>query len=250
MQTARARLAGLPATVVQINFRYAGQALEELGIDKINGALLDLGVSSHQLDDAARGFSYRADAPLDMRMSQQGETAADLVNTLSREDLARILRDYGEEPFAWQIAGKIEEARENAPIETTLQLADIVASAMPPAERRKNKNPSRRTFQALRIAVNHELDALEEGLDTIFEHLAPGGRLCVITFHSLEDRIVKNALAAFAKGCTCPPDFPVCVCGKKPQVKLVNKKPIVSGAAELEENPRARSAKLRVAEKL
>ena len=250
VQTARARLAGLPATVVQINFRYAGQALESLGIDKVNGALLDLGVSSHQLDDAARGFSYRADAPLDMRMSQQGETAADLVNTESREELARILRDYGEEPFAWQIAGRIVEARENSPIETTLQLADIVASAMPPAERRKNKNPSRRTFQALRIAVNHELDALEEGLDTIFDHLAPGGRLCVITFHSLEDRIVKNALAAFAKGCTCPPDFPVCGCGKKPQVKLVNKKPIVSGAAELEENPRARSAKLRVAEKL
>lgn len=167
VQTARARLAGLPATVVQINFRYAGQALESLGIDKVNGALLDLGVSSHQLDDAARGFSYRADAPLDMRMSQQGETAADLVNTESREELARILRDYGEEPFAWQIAGRIVEARENSPIETTLQLADIVASAMPPAERRKNKNPSRRTFQALRIAVNHELDALEEGLDTI-----------------------------------------------------------------------------------
>ena len=141
VQTARARLAGLPATVVQINFRYAGQALEQLGIEKINGALLDLGVSSHQLDDAARGFSYRADAPLDMRMSQQGETAADLVNTESREELARILRDYGEEPFAWQIAGKIVEARETAPIETTLQLADIVASAMPPAERRKNKNP-------------------------------------------------------------------------------------------------------------
>ena len=212
VQTARARLAGLPATVVQINFRYAGQALEELGIDKINGALLDLGVSSHQLDDAARGFSYRADAPLDMRMSQQGETAADLVNTLSREDLARILRDYGEEPFAWQIAGKIEEARENAPIETTLQLADIVASAMPPAERRKNKNPSRRTFQALRIAVNHELDALEEGLDTIFAHLAPGGRLCVITFHSLEDRLVKNKFRRWATACTCPPEFPVCVC--------------------------------------
>ena len=173
VQTARARLAGLPATVVQINFRYAGQALEQLGIDKINGALLDLGVSSHQLDDAARGFSYRADAPLDMRMSQEGETAADLVNTESREELARILKDYGEEPFAWQIAGKIVEAREASPIETTLQLADIVASAMPAAERRKNKNPSRRTFQALRIAVNHELDALEEGMDTIFEHLAP-----------------------------------------------------------------------------
>ena len=166
VQTARSRLAGLPATVVQINFRYAGQALEQLGIEKINGALLDLGVSSHQLDDAARGFSYRADAPLDMRMSQQGETAADLVNTESREELARILRDYGEEPYAWQIAGKIVEARETAPILTTLQLADIVASAMPPAERRKNKNPSRRTFQALRIAVKHELDAMEEGLDT------------------------------------------------------------------------------------
>ena len=164
VQTARARLAGLPATVVQINFRYAGQALEELGIDKINGALLDLGVSSHQLDDAA----------------------------LSREDLARILRDYGEEPFAWQIAGKIEEARQNAPIETTLQLADIVASAMPPAERRKNKNPSRRTFQALRIAVNHELDALEEGLDTIFEHLAPGGRLCVITIEANTQELEEN----------------------------------------------------------
>ena len=249
VQTARARLAGLPATVVQINFRYAGQALEQLGIEKINGALLDLGVSSHQLDDAARGFSYRADAPLDMRMSQQGETAADLVNTESREELARILRDYGEEPYAWQIAGKIVEARESAPILTTLQLADIVASAMPPAERRKNKNPSRRTFQALRIAVNHELDALEEGLDTIFDHLAPGGRLCVITFHSLEDRIVKRTLAELARGCVCPPEFPVCVCGKKPQVRLVTRKPVTAGGAELEENPRARSAKLRVAEK-
>ena len=240
VQTARARLAGLPATVVQINFRYAGQALEELGIDKINGALLDLGVSSHQLDDAARGFSYRADAPLDMRMSQQGETAADLVNTLSREDLARILRDYGEEPFAWQIAGKIEEARENAPIETTLQLADIVASAMPPAERRKNKNPSRRTFQALRIAVNHELDALEEGLDTIFEHLAPGGRLCVITFHSLEDRLVKNKFRRWATACTCPPEFPVCVCGGKAKAKLITRKPIEANTQELEENRRSR----------
>ena len=250
VQTARARLAGLPATVVQINFRYAGQALESLGIDKVNGALLDLGVSSHQLDDAARGFSYRADAPLDMRMSQQGETAADLVNTLSREDLARILRDYGEEPFAWQIAGKIEEARENAPIETTLQLADIVASAMPPAERRKNKNPSRRTFQALRIAVNHELDALEEGLDTIFDHLAPGGRLCVITFHSLEDRIVKNVFQDAAKGCTCPPSFPVCVCGHKPKIKILTKKPIIATREEVEENPRSRSAKLRVAERV
>ena len=259
VQTARARLAGLPATVVQINFRYAGQALEQLGIEKINGALLDLGVSSHQLDDAARGFSYRADAPLDMRMSQQGETAADLVNTESREELARILRDYGEEPYAWQIAGKIVEARETAPILTTLQLADTVASAMPPAERRKNKNPSRRTFQALRIAVNHELDALEEGLDTIFDHLAPGGRLCVITFHSLEDRIVKKGLGEarleknkfrrWSTACTCPPEFPVCVCGGKAKAKLITRKPIEADTQELEENRRSRSAHLRVLEK-
>ena len=239
VQTARARLAGLPATVVQINFRYAGQALESLGIDKVNGALLDLGVSSHQLDDAARGFSYRADAPLDMRMSQQGETAADLVNTESREELARILRDYGEEPFAWQIAGRIVEARENSPIETTL----------PPAERRKNKNPSRRTFQALRIAVNHELDALEEGLDTIFDHLAPGGRLCVITFHSLEDRLVKNKFRRWSTACTCPPEFPVCVCGGKAKAKLITRKPIEANSQELEENRRSRSAHLRVLEK-
>ena len=247
--TARARLAGLPATVVQINFRYAGQALDELGIPQINGALLDLGVSSHQLDDAARGFSYRADAPLDMRMSQQGETAADLVNTASREELSRILRDYGEEPYAWQIAGRIVDLRETASFETTLQLAEAVASAMPPAQRRKNKNPARRTFQALRIAVNHELDALDEGLDTIFEHLAPGGRLCVITFHSLEDRLVKNKFRRWATACTCPPEFPVCVCGGKAKAKLVNHKPIEAGGQELEENRRSRSARLRVLEK-
>ena len=247
--TARARLAGLPATVVQINFRYAGQALDELGIPQINGALLDLGVSSHQLDDAARGFSYRADAPLDMRMSQQGETAADLVNTASREELSRILRDYGEEPYAWQIAGRIVDLRETAPFETTLQLAEAVASAMPPAQRRKNKNPARRTFQARRIAVNHELDALDEGLDTIFEHLAPGGRLCVITFHSLEDRLVKNKFRRWATACTCPPEFPVCVCGGKAKAKLVNHKPIEAGGQELEENRRSRSARLRVLEK-
>lgn len=247
--TARARLAGLPATVVQINFRYAGQALDELGIPQINGALLDLGVSSHQLDDAARGFSYRADAPLDMRMSQQGETAADLVNTASREELSRILRDYGEEPYAWQIAGRIVDLRETAPFETTLQLAEAVASAMPPAQRRKNKNPARRTFQALRIAVNHELDALDEGLDTIFEHLAPGGRLCVITFHSLEDRLVKNKFRRWATACNCPPEFPVCVCGGKAKAKLVNHKPIEAGGQELEENRRSRSARLRVLEK-
>ena len=247
--TATARLKGLPAQVVQANFRETARVLDELEIPFINGALLDLGVSSHQLDDAARGFSYRADAPLDMRMSQQGETAADLVNTESREELARILRDYGEEPYAWQIAGKIVEARETAPILTTLQLADIVASAMPPAERRKNKNPSRRTFQALRIAVNHELDALEEGLDTIFDHLAPGGRLCVITFHSLEDRLVKNKFRRWSTACTCPPEFPVCVCGGKAKAKLITRKPIEADTQELEENRRSRSAHLRVLEK-
>lgn len=248
--TARERLAGLPATVVQINFRAAGEALDALGIDKINGALLDLGVSSHQLDDAARGFSYRADAPLDMRMSQQGPTAADLCNTASREELARILRDYGEEPFAWQIAGRIVAARAEKPLATTLELAELIAAAMPPAERRKNKNPARRSFQALRIAVNHELDALDEGLDALFGRLAPGGRLCVITFHSLEDRLVKNKFRRWATACTCPPDFPVCVCGGKAKGILVTRKPIEAEPEELEENRRSRSAKLRVIEKL
>ena len=237
-------------TLVHSNFSELGGVLRDAGVAGADGMLFDLGVSSPQLDDAARGFSYRADAPLDMRMSQEGETAADLVNTESREELARILKDYGEEPFAWQIAGKIVEARETSPIETTLQLADIVASAMPAAERRKNKNPSRRTFQALRIAVNHELDALEEGMDTIFEHLAPGGRLCIITFHSLEDRLVKNKFRRWATACTCPPEFPVCVCGGKAKAKLITRKPIEADKQELEENRRSRSAHLRVLEKL
>ena len=250
IQTATARLAGLPAQVVDTNFRYAKEKLEELGIPGIDGALLDLGVSSHQLDDAARGFSYRADAPLDMRMSQEGMTAADLCNLESREELARILRDYGEEPYAWQIAGKIVKVREETPITTTLQLADIVSSAVPPAERRKNKNPSRRTFQALRIAVNHELDALDEGLDGIFECLNPGGRLCVITFHSLEDRLVKNKFRRWATACTCPPELPICICGGKAKAKLITRKPIEAKGEELTENRRSRSAKLRVLEKL
>ncbi|MBQ5755014.1 MAG: 16S rRNA (cytosine(1402)-N(4))-methyltransferase RsmH [Oscillospiraceae bacterium] len=248
--TATERLAGLPARVVQSNFRYAKEVLEGLGIPALDGALLDLGVSSHQLDDAARGFSYRADAPLDMRMSQSGPTAADLVNTLSREELSRILRDYGEEPYAWQIAGKIVQKREEAPITTTLQLADLVASCMPPAVRRKDKNPSRRAFQALRIAVNSELDALNEGLDGIFDCLAPGGRFAIITFHSLEDRLVKNKFRHWATACTCPPEFPVCVCGGKPKAKLITRKPIEAKGQELEENRRSRSAKLRVLEKL
>lgn len=248
--TATERLKGLPAQVVQVNFRQARQALRALGIDKINGALLDLGVSSHQLDDADRGFSYHADAPLDMRMSQSGQTAADLVAMLDREELTRILRDYGEEPYAWQIAGRIVKEREEKPILTTMQLAEIVASAMPPAERRKNKNPSRRTFQALRIAVNSELDALNEGMEEIFDCLAPGGRFCIITFHSLEDRLVKNKFRHWATACTCPPEYPVCVCGGKAKAKLITRKPIEANAEELENNRRSRSAKLRVIEKL
>lgn len=244
------RLKGLPAQVVQSNFRYAPQVLDELGIDLIDGVLLDLGVSSHQLDEAGRGFSYHNDAPLDMRMSQSGESAADIVATRDREELSRILRDYGEEPYAWQIAGKIVSTREEKPILTTLQLAELVAAAVPPAERRKGKNPARRTFQALRIAVNSELDALNEGLDGLFERLAPGGRMCIITFHSLEDRLVKQKFKRWATACTCPPEYPVCVCGGKAKAKLITRKPIEPSAQELEVNRRSRSAKLRILEKL
>lgn len=247
---ARERLAGLPATVIQTNFRYADKALAAEGVTSIDGALLDLGVSSHQLDARERGFSYLGDAPLDMRMSQSGPTAADLVAGMTREELARVLREYGEEPYAWQIAGKICHARESAPVETTAQLAALVASAVPPAVRRKDKNPARRTFQALRIAVNGELDALSEGLDVIFNLLRPGGRFCIITFHSLEDRLVKQRFRQWATACTCPPELPVCVCGGKAKAKLITRKPIEASAQEAEENRRSRSAKLRVIEKL
>lgn len=244
------RLEGLPARVIKANFRQTKQVLEELGVAGLDGALLDLGVSSRQLDDAARGFSYLEDAPLDMRMSQTGPTAADLVNTAPREELCRILQEYGEEPHAWAIAGRIVARREATPILTTLQLADTVAGALPPAVRRKHKNPSRRVFQALRIAVNGELDALSEGLDAIFDSLVPGGRLAVITFHSLEDRLVKRRFAAWATACTCPPEYPVCVCGGKARARLVNRKPIAPSEAEQQQNRRSRSALLRVAEKL
>ena len=244
------RLKGLPATVVRTNFRYARRALADLGVSAINGALLDLGVSSHQLDDGERGFSYRQDAPLDMRMSQSGPTAADLVNSVSREELARILREYGEEPYAWAIAGRIVRQREQKPFSTTLELADAIASALPPAVRRKDKNPSRRSFQAIRIAVNGEMDALSEGLDEIFDLLAPGGRFAIITFHSLEDRLVKNRFRQWATACTCPPEYPVCVCGGKAKAKLITRKPIEAAPDELETNRRSRSAKLRVIEKL
>ena len=250
IEAAGKALEGLPATLVQTNFCNARSALYGLGIEKINGALLDLGVSSHQLDDASRGFSYQGDAPLDMRMSQAGPTAADLVNGLSREELSRILRDYGEEPYAWAIAGRIVQRREETPFATTLQLADAIASALPPAVRRKDKNPARRSFQALRIAVNSELDVLSQGMEEIFDLLAPGGRFAIITFHSLEDRLVKNKFRQWATACTCPPEYPVCVCGGKAKGKLITRKPIEATAAELEENRRSRSAKLRVIEKL
>lgn len=244
------RLAGMPAAVVQSNFRNADRVLQQLQVNGLDGVLLDLGVSSHQLDERARGFSYLDDGPLDMRMSQSGPTAAQLVNTASREKLCRILREYGEEPYAWQIAGKLVTARTAAPVETTARLAQLVASAVPPAVRRKEKNPARRTFQALRIAVNGELDALDEGLDVLFEALKPGGRMCVITFHSLEDRLVKQRFRRWATACTCPPELPVCVCGGRARAKLIYKKPLEASEEEKAENRRARSAKLRVIEKL
>ena len=238
-------------TLVHANFCDMDQALQELGIDKVDGILLDLGVSSPQLDDGQRGFSYMTDAPLDMRMNgEDTRDARQIVNTWSYEELKRILYDYGEERFAPRIAAAICRRREQAPIETTLELVDVIKSAMPASALREKQHPAKRSFQAIRIAVNDELGAVETVMKKAVPLLNPGGRLAVITFHSLEDRIVKNAMAEAAKGCTCPPSFPVCVCGKKPQVRIVTRKPIISGEEELERNPRARSAKLRICEKL
>ena len=238
-------------TLVHANFCDMDQALQGLGIDKVDGILLDLGVSSPQLDDVQRGFSYMTDAPLDMRMNgEDTRDARQIVNTWSYEELKRILYDYGEERFAPRIAAAICRRREQAPIETTLELVDVIKSAMPASALREKQHPAKRSFQAIRIAVNDELGAVETVMKKAVPLLNPGGRLAVITFHSLEDRIVKNAMAEAAKGCTCPPSFPVCVCGKKPQVRIVTRKPIVSGEEELERNPRARSAKLRICEKL
>ena len=238
-------------TLVHANFCDMDQALQGLGIDKVDGILLDLGLSSPQLDDGQRGFSYMTDAPLDMRMNGEDvRDARQIVNTWSYEELKRILYDYGEERFAPRIAAAICRRREQAPIETTLELVDVIKSAMPASALREKQHPAKRSFQAIRIAVNDELGAVETVMKKAVPLLNPGGRLAVITFHSLEDRIVKNAMAEAAKGCTCPPSFPVCVCGKKPQVRIVTRKPIVSGEEELERNPRARSAKLRICEKL
>lgn len=238
-------------TLVHSNFAEIDAILASLGIPAVDGMLFDLGVSSPQLDDASRGFSYMADAPLDMRMDKDDAlTAGAVVNTWPQGELRRILYDYGEERYAPQIAAAICRAREKAPVETTLELVDIIRSAMPAQALREKQHPAKRSFQAIRIAVNDELGAVSRMMQAAVGRLNPGGRLAVITFHSLEDRIVKSEMQQAARGCTCPPEFPVCVCGKKPLVKLVTRKPIVSGPAELEENPRARSAKLRVAEKL
>ena len=238
-------------TLVHSNFCRIKEVLQELNIPGVDGILLDLGVSSPQLDDGERGFSYMADAPLDMRMNREDALSAyTVVNDWPREELKRILYDYGEERYAPQIASAICRRREEKPIETTLELVDVIRSAMPPAALREKQHPAKRSFQAIRIAVNDELGSVEQVMRDAVPCLNKGGRLAVITFHSLEDRIVKNAMAAAARGCTCPPEFPVCVCGKKPAVKLVNRKPIISGNQELEDNPRARSAKLRVCEKL
>ena len=238
-------------TLVHSNFCEIKQVLADLDIPGVDGILLDLGVSSPQLDDGSRGFSYMADAPLDMRMNNEDALSAyDVVNSWSQDELKRILYDYGEERYAPRIAGAICARREVKPIETTLELVDIIRSAMPAAALREKQHPAKRSFQAIRIAVNDELGSVEKVMRDAIPCLNPEGRLAIITFHSLEDRIVKNGMAAASKGCTCPPNFPVCVCGKKPQVRLVNRKPIVSGDEELERNPRARSAKLRVCEKL
>ena len=238
-------------TLVHSNFCEIAQVLEDLNIEGVDGILLDLGVSSPQLDDGSRGFSYMADAPLDMRMNSEDTLSAyDVVNSWSFEELKRILFDYGEERYAPKIASAICKKREEKPIETTLELVDVIRGAMPAQALREKQHPAKRSFQAIRIAVNDELGSVEKIMKDAIPCLNHGGRLAVITFHSLEDRIVKTAMASAAKGCTCPPSFPVCVCGKKPQVQVITRKPIVSTDEELERNPRARSAKLRVCEKV
>ena len=249
VKVATERLSGYPASVVRSNYREIRTVLNSLNIDAVDGVLLDIGVSSFQLDNTDRGFSYHGSAPLDMRMSKEGTSARDLVNSLSREELCSIFREYGEEKFAWKIAERIVKKREDKPIETTEELAEIIASAVPAAARR-DSNPSRKCFQALRIAVNDELGALKDGIKAAFECLNPGGRLAIITFHSLEDRVTKNMFKELCTGCTCPPDIPICICGKKPRGKLVTRKAVSASEEELVRNPRSRSAKLRIIEKI
>ncbi len=245
VKIASERLKGYPAKVIESNFSRMDEVLKNEGIAGVDGILLDLGVSSFQLDSAERGFSFHKDAPLDMRMSKSGLSAADIVNNYSVEQLERILRDFGEEKFAFRIANRIALEREKRPIETTKQLADIISSAVP-AKARRDGHPARKSFQAIRIAVNGELDSLSEALSKAFDLLNKNGVLAVITFHSLEDRMVKLKFKEYCTGCTCPPDFPVCVCGKTPAGRMYSRKPIEPSAEELEANPRSRSAKLRV----
>ncbi len=237
-------------TLIRSNYRNARAALRDQGVEQVHGIVLDLGVSSYQLDTPERGFSYMADAPLDMRMTQQGFSARDLVNQWDVSSMAQALREFGEEKYALAIAKRIARAREQQPVETTGQLVEIIKSAIPPSARYEGGHPAKRTFQAIRIAVNSELDNLSRCLDTAFGRLAPGGRFAIITFHSLEDRMVKQKFAAYCKGCVCPPDFPVCVCGHTPEGRLVNKKPIEPDEEERQQNSRSHSAKLRILEKL
>lgn len=253
LENAKTRLASVwdRVTTVKSDFRDIDRVLEGQGLSGADGILFDLGVSSPQLDHAERGFSYMKDAPLDMRMDrQQALSAWDVVNTWSREDIRHILFEYGEERYAPLIAAAIERERGKKPIGTTLELVDIIRGAMPAKALREKQHPAKRSFQAIRIAVNDELGAVREAMEKAIDCLNPGGRLAVITFHSLEDRIVKAAFNQAAQGCTCPKDFPVCVCGKKPKVRLTPRKPILPSDKEIEENPRARSAKLRVCEKI
>ena len=237
-------------TIVRSNYVDFRQVLDQLEISQVDGIMLDLGVSSWQLDEASRGFSYRMDGPLDMRMDQRNPvTAADLINTADRDELQRILWDFGEEKFARKIADTILKRREKEPIETTGQLVDIIEQSIPMKARRTGGHPAKRTFQAFRIAVNHELDVLSESIDGMIDALAPGGRLCIITFQSLEDRIVKQRFRINENPCTCPPEFPVCVCGKKSKGRVITRKPVLPSEQEMEENSRSKSAKLRIFEK-
>lgn len=245
VKIATERLKGLPAIVIQSNFSNMDKALESLDINKVDGILLDLGVSSYQLDTAERGFSYHKDAPLDMRMSKSGISAEDIVNEFSENELSDIFFRFGEEKYSRKIAAEIVKVRSSEKITTTLQLAEIISNAVP-AKAKRNGHPARKCFQAIRIAVNGELDRLNEALDKAFNLLNKDGVLSIITFHSLEDRMVKQRFKEFTTGCTCPPDFPVCVCGKTPKGRLLTRKPIEPSESELEINPRSRSAKLRV----
>ena len=251
LRVLRERLGAFPAsTVVETDFKDMASALRAYGVTRVNGILADLGVSSYQLDTPERGFSYQSDAPLDMRMSKEGFSAYDLLNTWSESEIARILWEYGEEKFARSIARQIGRAREKGPVQTTFQLNELIKSGIPAAKRREGGNPCKRSYQAIRIAVNGELSALKTLLSTGFSLLSPGGRMAIITFHSLEDRMVKNAFAGYCQGCTCPKDFPVCVCHKTPHARLVTRKPVLPSEEELQENHRSHSAKLRILEKI